>query len=161
MRNGFPDYKDGPERIVSRDVAMELLSTGTVVGGEMVIRAASVLREGGYMLVDEVEQSLNKSLVAVFLGLFTSPATNPHVAQLVFTTHYTQVLDNLRREDVMVRDFITRPEIEALTLAREGAYDAWHKYRRKGRQITTRQGVLPSSRCTSAICTIYAEHAVG
>lgn len=92
-------YKNGPERIVSRDVAVELLSTGTVVGSEMVMRAASVLREGGYMLVDEVEQSLNKSLVAVFIGLFTSPATNPHGAQLVFTTHYTQVLDNLRRGD--------------------------------------------------------------
>lgn len=92
-------FKDGPERVVSRDVAKDMLSTGTIVGSEMVARAITVLANGGYLLVDEIEQSLNKSLVAMLIGLFTSPRTNPKGAQLVFTTHYTQLLDNLRRND--------------------------------------------------------------
>lgn len=49
--------------------------------------------------MDEIEQGLNKSLAAMLIGLFTSPRTNPHGAQLVFTTHYAQLLDSLRRND--------------------------------------------------------------
>ena len=92
-------FKDGPERTVSRGVAKQMLSTGTVVGSEMVTRAIQVLRNGGFMIIDEIEQSLNKSLAGVVMGLFTSPKTNPRGAQLVFTTHYVQLLDNLQRSD--------------------------------------------------------------
>lgn len=121
-------FKDGGPRYVSRNVATQILSTGTVLGSEMVVRAIDVLRAGGYLLVDEIEQSLNKSLVSAIIGLFASPRTNPHGAQLVFTTHYTQILDSLRRNDniyLFVRgdDYKTR----ALKLSEQFSRDDFKK----------------------------------
>lgn len=87
------------ERIVSMEVAVAMLSKGTLLGAEMVDHAISMLRMGGCLIVDEIETSLNRSLVGVIIGLFASPATNPHGAQLVFSTHYPELLDLLHRKD--------------------------------------------------------------
>lgn len=53
------------------------------------------------MLVDEIETSLNRSLVGAIINLFASPATNPHGAQLIFTTHVPELLDEVRRKDAV------------------------------------------------------------
>lgn len=87
------------ERIVGERTVTSLVSSGTIVGSELVQRALVALQEGSYLIVDEIEQSLNKELVAVVIGLFVSATTNPHGAQLVFSTHYLEVLDTLRRKD--------------------------------------------------------------
>lgn len=50
-----------------------------------------------------------------------------------------------RKNDVLLRDFVTRPEIEVLALAREGKYDAWRNYRKKGRQLK------PSEYCSGVL----------
>lgn len=100
-------FRGETERIVSREVAAQMLSSGTVAGSEMVSHAIDILQTGGYLIVDEIETSLNRSLVGVIIGLFLSPVTNPHGAQLVFSTHYPELLDLLHRKDsiyVLVRD---------------------------------------------------------
>lgn len=100
-------FKGEPERVVSREVAAQMLSSGTVAGSEMVAHSIDILHSGGYLIVDEIETSLNRSLVGVIIGLFSSPVTNPHGAQLVFSTHYPELLDLLHRKDniyVLVRD---------------------------------------------------------
>ena len=59
------------------------------------------------MIVDEIERGLNKSLVRTIIDLFLSGTTNPRGAQLVFTTHYPEILDFLPRKDdvyLLVRD---------------------------------------------------------
>lgn len=59
------------------------------------------------MVIDEIESGLNKSLVKVIIDLFLSESTNPNGAQLVFTTHYPEILDFLPRKDdvyLLVRD---------------------------------------------------------
>jgi hypothetical protein len=81
------------------EVAVAMLSKGTLLGAEIVDHAISMLRFGGCLIVDEIETSLNRSLVGVILGLFASPATNPRGAQLVFSTHYPKLLDLLHRKD--------------------------------------------------------------
>lgn len=88
-----------PERIVGERAIGTLVSSGTIVGSELVQRALIALREGSFLIVDEIEQSLNKSLVAVAISLFASAATNPHGAQLIFSTHYLEVLDSFKRKD--------------------------------------------------------------
>lgn len=88
-----------PERIVSERTVREILSEGTVVGIGMVERALNQLRVGGFILIDEIESGLNKSLIKSFIELFQSHATNPHGAQLIFTTHYIELLDYLPRKD--------------------------------------------------------------
>lgn len=87
------------ERAVSKSAAATMLSAGTLAGVELVRNAIDALRDGGYLIVDEIENNLNKTLVASILNLFASPNTNPNGALLVFTTHYPELLDVLSRKD--------------------------------------------------------------
>lgn len=87
------------EHSVSRGTAERELSTGTVFGSELVMRAVDILRQGGLMIVDEIERGLNKSLVKAIIELFLSLSTNSRGAQLVFTTHCPEILDLLPRKD--------------------------------------------------------------
>jgi hypothetical protein len=61
--------------------------------------AVEILEGGGYLLIDEMENHLNRQLVNVLLDLFDSRKTNPHGATIVFTTHYPQLLDYVHRKD--------------------------------------------------------------
>ena len=100
-------FKGEKERIVGMEAAVAMLSRGTIEGAELIDHAIGVLKQGGYFIVDEIEESLNRSLVATVIELFASPVTNPHGAQLVFSTHYPEILDSVRRKDavyVLVRD---------------------------------------------------------
>ena len=95
------------ERMVSSETVLDMLSDGTVVGIGLVERALVQLLTGGYMLIDEIEAGLNKSLVKSIIELFQSHASNPNGAQLIFTTHYIELLDYLPRKDdvyLLVRD---------------------------------------------------------
>lgn len=92
-------FRGEPPRIVDRNMALVLLSRGTVYGTELVQQAIDVLSGGTYLLVDEIEEAINRSLVATVIDLFVSPITNPYGAQLVFTTHYPELLDVLHRKD--------------------------------------------------------------
>lgn len=90
----------GRESITLSDRGLvEVLSSGTVRGLGLVQRAMRVLRTGGYLLVDEVENHLNRQLVNVVLDLFAAAETNPRGSTLVFTTHYPQLLDYVHRKD--------------------------------------------------------------
>lgn len=73
----------------------------------LVERALVQLLTGGYMLIDEIEAGLNKSLVKSIFELFQPHASNPYGAQLIFMTHYIELLDYLPRKDdvyLLVRD---------------------------------------------------------
>ena len=61
-----------------------------------------LLRNGGTLIIDELESSLHPLLVRYITGLFNSPLTNPHNAQLIFTTHYDGILNNgiFRRDQI-------------------------------------------------------------
>lgn len=88
------------------------LSSGTVKGVRVFSDAARVLKNGGYMLVDEVENHFNRELVVSLLRLFMNKKTNPKGAVLIFSTHYPELLDELDRNDAV---FITRNN-EGLTI---------------------------------------------
>ncbi|MGN0071987.1 MAG: ATP/GTP-binding protein [Atopobiaceae bacterium] len=103
-----------PERQLSRNAAEGQLSSGTLVGADLVQHAINTLNHGGIMIVDEIERGLNKSLVATVMNLFLSPAINKNGAQLVFTTHYPEIIDGLPRKDdvyLLVRDKSYRTEV--------------------------------------------------
>lgn len=87
------DYNLDPRSLV------DVLSSGTLRGTYIVSRAIEVLKRGGYLLVDEIENSINKQLVFSIIDLFASPVTNPHGSTLVFTTHYPEILDRFTRKD--------------------------------------------------------------
>lgn len=60
----------------------------------------SVLRKGGLILVDELEKELHPKLINYIVAKFQSKNTNPNGAQLIFTTHNTELMNmELIRKD--------------------------------------------------------------
>ena len=58
------------------------------------------LERGGVFFVDEIDTSLHPRIAKFLVMLFQNPKTNPHDAQLIFTTHETTFLDqNVFRKD--------------------------------------------------------------
>ena len=62
----------------------------------------SCLKFGRVLIVDELESSMHSQVASQILALFQSKASNPHGAQLVFTTHETRLLNlqHLRRDQI-------------------------------------------------------------
>jgi AAA15 family ATPase/GTPase len=60
------------------------------------------LKSGGVLCIDELEASLHPHLSREIVGMFTDPQRNPRGAQLLFSTHDTNLLD----EDLLRRDAV-------------------------------------------------------
>ena len=61
------------------------------------------LRHGNTLFVDELDSQLHPLLARRIVNLFNSPKNNPHGAQLIFTSHDTNLLSKklLRRDQVV------------------------------------------------------------
>jgi len=60
----------------------------------------SALRKGGVLLIDEIERELHPMLVDFIIAKFQSKATNKNGAQIIFTTHNTELMNlELLRKD--------------------------------------------------------------
>lgn len=81
------------------------LSSGTVKGVRVFSDAVRVLKNGGYLIVDEIENHFNRELVVSLLRLFMSRDKNPKGAVIIFSTHYPELLDEIERNDAV---FVTR-----------------------------------------------------
>ncbi len=66
----------------------------------------SALRSGGVLMVDEIERELHPALVSFIISKFQSKKTNPLGAQIVFTTHNTELmnLEVLRKDQIYFVD---------------------------------------------------------
>lgn len=62
------------------------------------------LARGKLVMLDEMGGGLHPRLVSELVGLFTDPASNPRGAQLVFTTHDSQIMEHLRRDEILLVD---------------------------------------------------------
>ncbi|OFO59814.1 hypothetical protein HMPREF3023_01060 [Peptoniphilus sp. HMSC075B08] len=96
----------------------ELISSGTIKGNSLADMTLEVLKHGGYLLVDELENHLNKQLVKVFIDLFRNKEINKNGATIIFTTHYPEIIDFMNRSDniyVLRRNLEKRANIELLS----------------------------------------------
>lgn len=60
----------------------------------------SALKNGGVLLVDEIERELHPMLVEYIIAKFQSKSSNPNYAQIIFTTHNTELMnETLIRKD--------------------------------------------------------------
>ena len=66
----------------------------------------SALRNGGLLLVDEIERELHPMLVDYIIAKFQSPSSNPNAAQIVFTTHNTELMSEalIRKDQIYFVD---------------------------------------------------------
>ena len=74
------------------------LSSGTIKGISCFSAIAIALSRGGYVLIDEIENHLNKTIVIGLISLFSS-RINEKGATLLYSTHYSEILDSLGRSD--------------------------------------------------------------
>jgi hypothetical protein len=81
-------------------------SAGTVTLLGIATRLVRLLRHGGLLCLDELEASLHPALGLELLRLFQDPRHNPKGAQLLFTTHDTNLLGNVLGEPPLRRDQI-------------------------------------------------------
>ncbi|HET9179711.1 MAG TPA: ATP-binding protein [Terriglobia bacterium] len=77
-------------------------SDGTLAFFGLLGPVLRALSSGGTICVDELDSSLHPLLVLEVVRLFNDPKLNPSAAQIIFTTHDTNVLDrsSLRRDQV-------------------------------------------------------------
>ncbi len=79
--------------------AQNVISSGTIKGGNLLFLASVALKSGGYLIVDELENHFNKKLVETIIDLFDDPSINKFGACLIFSTHYVEVIDSIKRKD--------------------------------------------------------------
>jgi len=94
-------FKNNDEVYSSKDriKAQDYLSSGTIKGGNLLYKVAQVFKNGGYLLVDELEIHMHKQLVITIIDFFNNPEVNINGATLIFTTHYAEILDSIERKD--------------------------------------------------------------
>ncbi len=93
-------YRQKEEIILSNERELNLyLSSGTIKGLTVYMVAAEIFKNGGVLLIDEMENHFNRELVAVLIRLFQNIGINKNGARLIFSTHYSSLLDEFDRND--------------------------------------------------------------
>lgn len=93
-------------------------SKGTQTLFRMALPLLEVIASGGVLVVDELEASLHPMLAAQIVRQFNNPESNPKNAQLIFTTHDTNLLGRTFDEPLLRRDqvWFTEKDKEGATV---------------------------------------------
>ena len=94
----FKRYNED-EQILKKIELISILSSGTFRGIELYLRAIKAIKLGKVFIVDEIENCFQKNVVFNLIFLFNDERINKNNAQLIFSTHYTEILDILNRQD--------------------------------------------------------------
>ena len=83
-------------------LGQESESDGTVALSGLLGPVVRLIGVGGTLCVDELDASLHPLLALEVVRLFNDPKLNPRGAQIIFTTHDTNILDraSLRRDQI-------------------------------------------------------------
>lgn len=89
---------DGSEALFELQLADESDGTRKLMALAPAIERA--LECGGLLLVDELEKEMHPLMVEMIVSKFQSQSSNPNHAQIIFTTHDTELLNmNILRKD--------------------------------------------------------------
>ena len=95
-------FKGEEELILNNAVELEqYLSSGTIKGIITFSMVKEVLTSGGYLLIDELENHFNKEIVVTLMRFFMDSSLNKSGSTLIFTTHYSELLDEYDRNDAI------------------------------------------------------------
>lgn len=100
----YGEDRNGQRGLYSLDLSDE--SDGTRKLMALAPAIESALRTGGILLVDELERELHPMLVNFIISKFQSKKSNPNGAQIVFTTHDTELMsmELLRKDQLYFAD---------------------------------------------------------
>ncbi|QJD81623.1 AAA family ATPase [Spirosoma rhododendri] len=85
-------YDSSGNRTGTLEFDMEDESSGTQKYFALSGPILETLQQGDVLVIDELESKLHPNLVQKIVGLFHSPVTNPHHAQLIFNTHDSNLM---------------------------------------------------------------------
>jgi|GEM_PF-2979016 len=91
-------------------------SAGTINYMELYINLYSILRNGGILIADELEQSLHPDITMRILDKFLDKNQNPNNAQLLFTTHNPWFLQDLTKTQIHIIEKNGRGETDVTRL---------------------------------------------
>lgn len=91
----------GKEEIIinSPRILENYLSSGTIKGLGVFMSATFSFIEGGYLIIDEIENHFNREIVATLIRFFLDEKVNKNGATILFSTHYSELLDEFDRND--------------------------------------------------------------
>ena len=94
-------FKNNPRALNISNVwgLNNLISSGTIKGQNLMALIEDVLQTGGYLIVDELENHMNKELLRMITDIFKNERINKYGACLIFSTHYAEILDFMDRKD--------------------------------------------------------------
>lgn len=94
-------FKNRPEVFTETNFATieQYLSSGTAKGVTLYGNVLMALKNGGIIFIDELENHFNHAIVRSFIEYFSNPKINKKRAILIFSTHYSELLDDLERGD--------------------------------------------------------------
>ena len=83
-----------------------LESKGTRTLISLLIPALEALSTGSLLVVDELDTSLHPDLAKAFVSLFNRESSNPHGAQLIFSTHDVTLLGSgsIQQDEIWMTD---------------------------------------------------------
>ena len=99
--NGFTFKRVGSDVpiVVKEDYLGANLSAGTLRGINLYGLSIAAFRSGGTIIVDEVEKSFNRNLIENLILMFKDKSINKMGASIIYSTHYSELLDNNSRCD--------------------------------------------------------------
>jgi len=97
---------------------LEEESNGTRKLFMLGLPVSEAIQTGGAVVIDELESSLHPVIAQQIVRMFNEPATNPRNAQLIFTTHDTNLLATTLGEPALRRDqvWLTEKDTEGATV---------------------------------------------
>ena len=86
----------------TKKISLQQESSGTQKMIALFLHFYETLKQGGILIVDELNAKLHPLLMRAIINLFADPETNPNNAQLIFTTHDVWLMDSeiLRRDEI-------------------------------------------------------------
>ena len=100
-KTSYYDFKRVNEDkvLVTSEVLSRILSKGTVRGINLYATALLSFKTGGTIIVDELEKNFNKNLISNLILMFNDPTINKANASIIYSTHYSELLDETDRCD--------------------------------------------------------------
>ena len=77
----------------------QYLSSGTIKAITMHSLMLKALQTGSIFIMDEIENHYNNTIIREIIEVFSNPYFNVHGATLIFSTHFSELLNDIKRMD--------------------------------------------------------------
>jgi AAA15 family ATPase/GTPase len=100
----------------SHTLPLKYESSGTKQFLVLLKSILQVLNHGGIAILDEIDFSLHPEMLSSLLDMFVQPETNPHNAQILFSTHSHILLSKLDKYQIILTEKNEKGESEVWRL---------------------------------------------